>query len=106
LTIELCLSAKSNSAYKALDKAIQEVRKGKTLEIPMHLRDAHYEGAVKLGHGIEYKYPHDHPNSWVDQEYLPKELNNTKFYEPKEAGQEKRLTQIHRKLESLRNKYK
>ncbi|MEE3953437.1 replication-associated recombination protein A [Peribacillus frigoritolerans] len=104
LTIELCLSAKSNSAYKALDKAIQEVKNGKTLEIPLHLRDAHYEGAVKLRHGIEYKYPHDYANSWVEQEYLPKELKGTKFYESKEAGEEKRLSQIHSKLESLRNK--
>lgn len=103
LTIELCLSAKSNSAYKALDKAIQVVRKGKTLEIPLHLKDAHYEGAVKLGHGIEYKYPHDYPNSWVEQEYLPNELKSTKFYESKEAGEEKRLAQIHKKLDSLRN---
>lgn len=102
ITIELCLSAKSNTAYKALDEAIQKVTKGKTYSIPPHLRDAHYEGAVKLGHGVEYKYPHDYPNSWVDQDYLPTELKNTKFYEPKEAGEEKRLSLIHKRLQSLR----
>jgi len=102
ITVELCLSAKSNTAYKALDEAIQKVTKGKTYSIPPHLRDAHYEGAVKLGHGVEYKYPHDYPNSWVDQDYLPAELKNTKFYEPKEAGEEKRLSLIHKRLQSLR----
>ncbi|GAB6610330.1 MULTISPECIES: replication-associated recombination protein A [Bacillus] len=102
ITIELCLSAKSNSAYKSLDKAIEDVRNGKTFEIPIHLRDSHYQGAIKLGHGTEYKYPHNYPNSWVYQEYLPKELRETTYYKPKESGEEKRYARIHEKLELLR----
>jgi putative ATPase len=101
VTIELCLSAKSNSAYKALDKAIDDVKKGKTGEIPTHLRDTHYQGAAKLGH-VGYQYPHDYPNGWVNQEYLPTELKNSIYYEPKESGEEKRLSQIHQRLNSLK----
>ncbi|MFS0780802.1 replication-associated recombination protein A [Bacillus sp. 1P06AnD] len=103
ITIELCLSAKSNSAYKALDAAIADVRKGRGLSIPDHLRDAHYQGAKDLGHGIGYKYPHDYPNGWVKQQYLPDELKERKYYEPKNAGEEKKLSLIHQRLEDLRN---
>ncbi|WP_121611586.1 replication-associated recombination protein A [Mesobacillus foraminis] len=103
ITIELCLSPKSNTAYKALDKAIDDIRNGRTGEIPMHLRDAHYRGAEKLGHGVEYLYPHDYPNSWVNQDYLPSELKDRVYYEPKEAGAEKRLSQVFQRLNSLKN---
>lgn len=106
ITIELCLSAKSNSAYKALDAAIADVRKGRTGEIPDHLRDAHYQGAKELGHGIGYKYPHDYPTGWVYQEYMPKELADTKYYEPKQAGEEKKLSAVHDKLNQLRQNAK
>ena len=102
ITIELCLSPKSNTAYKALDKAIEDVRNGRTGEIPNHLRDAHYRGAEKLGHGVEYLYPPDYPNSWVNQDYLPSEIKNRVYYEPKEAGAEKRLSQIYQRLNSLK----
>lgn len=103
ITIEMCLSAKSNSAYLALDKAIEDVRKGNTGEIPNHLRDAHYPGANILGHGVGYKYPHDYPNAWVNQAYLPQELEGTRYYLPKDSGEEKRFSQIHQKLKLLRN---
>jgi len=106
ITTELCLSPKSNTAYKALDNAIREVQNGKSLEIPPHLKDSHYQGAEKLGNGKGYKYPHQYPNNWVYQEYLPKELANKKFYEPKDAGEEKKFSLIHKKLESLRKSNK
>ncbi|MGM9928268.1 MAG: replication-associated recombination protein A [Bacillus sp. (in: firmicutes)] len=104
ITVELCLSAKSNSAYKALDAAINDVRKGRVGEIPMHLRDAHYQGAKDLGHGVGYKYPHDYPNGWVQQTYLPQELEGVQYYQPKNAGEEKKFLLIHQRLENLRNK--
>ncbi|MEH6942353.1 replication-associated recombination protein A [Bacillus sp. JJ722] len=106
VVIELCLSAKSNSAYTALDAAIADIRKGRTGDIPSHLKDAHYQGAKELGHGIGYKYPHDYPNSWVYQEYLPKELQDTVYYQPKNAGEEKKLAMIHDRLNGLRNQSK
>ncbi|WP_044894692.1 replication-associated recombination protein A [Bacillus alveayuensis] len=103
VTIELCLSAKSNSAYKALDKAINDVKSGKIGEIPNHLKDAHYEGAKVLGHGKGYKYPHDYPNGWVYQQYLPDELVNVQYYVPKESGDEKYLAKVYARLEELKH---
>lgn len=102
IVIEQCLSAKSNSAYKALDLALQDVRNGPSGEIPMHLRDAHYNGAAVLGHGAGYKYPHDYPNSWVNQQYLPDALKDRKYYSPKESGQEKHFAKVYERLEQLK----
>lgn len=83
LVIELALSPKSNSASKAINNALTDTMSGKAYEIPNHLRDAHYASSVKLG--IKgYKYPHDYKNAWVEQQYLPKELRNTTYYEPVE----------------------
>lgn len=81
--IELALSPKSNSAYSALDSALSDVQDGKSGEVPDHLRDSHYKGAKKLGRGIEYKYPHNFPGAWVEQQYLPDKLKHEKYYTPK-----------------------
>lgn len=86
-TIELALSPKSNSAYTAIDVALADVRKGGTGDVPDHLRDAHYKGAEKLGHGVEYVYPHGHPGDWVPQQYLPDKLNGANYFVP--AGNSK-----------------
>ena len=61
---------KSNSAYLAIDAALEDVRSGRTLPVPEHLRDAHYKGAERLGHGQGYEYAHDHPEHFVAQDYL------------------------------------
>ncbi len=104
--VEMCLSSKSNSAYQALDAAIGDIRSGKVGDIPKHLRDGHYQGAQALGH-VGYKYPHDTPigsfGGWVDQDYLPSNLKGTHYYHPIEAGEEKRLAAIYKKLEQFRN---
>jgi putative ATPase len=70
------------------------------------LKDAHYAGAKVLGHGTEYKYPHQYPNSWVYQEYLPKELLGKTFYQPNDSGEEQRLKKIYERLTSLQNKHR
>ncbi|WP_431307308.1 replication-associated recombination protein A [Ferdinandcohnia quinoae] len=106
VVIEQCLSPKTNSAYKALDLAIEDVRNGNIGEIPLHLRDAHYSGASKLGHGIGYKYPHDYPNGWVSQQYLPDVLLNTKYFQPKQNGQEKYFSKVYDRLEGLKEEGK
>ncbi|NNU83096.1 replication-associated recombination protein A [Geobacillus sp. BMUD] len=106
VTIELCLSPKSNSAYKALDAAIADVRSGKLGDIPDHLKDAHYKGASALGHGQGYLYPHDYPNGWVAQEYLPSALEGVRYYEPKEHGEEKHYAKVYRRLEQLKQEDK
>ena len=103
--VEMCLSSKSNSAYSALDHAIDGIRKGKVGDIPKHLRDAHYAGAKKLGH-VGYKYPHDYLlgtfGGWVNQEYLPENLKGTEYYQPVEAGEEKRMAAIYKKLQQFK----
>ena len=84
--IYLSLAKKSNSAYMAIDKAIEYIRNNDTGEIPIYLRDSHYSGAKDLG--VEgYKYPHSYKNHYVKQRYLPKEVNET-FYKPNLIGVE------------------
>lgn len=80
-TIYLALQPKSNSAILAIDKAIEEINNGGIYDIPSHLKDAHYNGASKLGHGVNYQYPHNFDNHYINQTYLPKEITN-KYYEP------------------------
>ncbi|WP_318615137.1 replication-associated recombination protein A [Sporosarcina sp. YIM B06819] len=103
--IEMCLASKSNSAYKAFDAAVKAINEGKTGDIPLHLRDAHYAGAAELGH-VGYKYPHDTPlgsfGGWVNQQYLPDKLVGTEFYKPVGAGEEKKLAAIYEKLKDFR----
>lgn len=73
---------KSNTAICAIDDALADVRSGKAGNIPDHLKDGHYSGAQKLGRAIGYKYPHDYPNSYVPQQYLPDNLKSAKYYKP------------------------
>ncbi|WP_138415611.1 replication-associated recombination protein A [Aquibacillus sediminis] len=97
--VELCLSPKSNTAYKALDHALSDIRSGNTGDIPPHLKDAHYQGASKLGRGIDYKYPHNYDSGWVKQQYLPDVIKHKRYYEPKASSKfEKSLKQIYEKL--------
>ncbi|MBM7577743.1 replication-associated recombination protein A [Jeotgalibacillus terrae] len=97
--IELCLSPKSNSAISAIESALADIRKGKAGAVPDHLKDAHYEGAEKMGRGTEYKYPHSYPGGWVAQQYLPDTIKKAVYYEPKETGKfEQALKQIYQKL--------
>ena len=84
--IELCLSPKSNSAITAIDEALHDIRAGRSGEVPLHLKDAHYKGASELGRGIGYKFPHDYESGWVKQQYLPDRLKNKKYYKPKRTG--------------------
>lgn len=97
--VELALSPKSNSAYKALDAALADIRSGKSGDIPAHLKDAHYSGAKKLGRGIDYKYPHNYEGSWVEQQYLPDTLKHRKYYQPNQTGKfEQALKQVYEKI--------
>lgn len=84
-------SPKSNSAIMAIDEAMEDVKSIKTSGVPNHLRDSHYPGAGKLGHGIGYKYAHDYPNHYVKQQYLPDELVGKVYYKLSDNGQEVKL---------------
>ena len=81
---------KSNAAC-GIFEAMQEVERSGNLPIPTHLQDAHYKGAAKLGHGTGYKYAHDYPNHYVEQQYLPYELNGKEFYKPTGNGYEVKI---------------
>lgn len=82
---------KSNAAYMAIDAALADVRHRNCGPVPEHLRDAHYKGAAKLGHGINYKYAHDFPYHFVKQQYLPNNLKGTTYYHPTANGREVRI---------------
>ncbi len=89
-TIYLATAPKSNAAYTALGAAQADLQQGRTLAVPEHLRDKHYKGAEKLGHGKGYKYSHDFPEAYVPQAYLPE---GRVFYEPSDRGEEKRIAE-------------
>lgn len=82
---------KSNSAVKAVSKAMETVEKTRTAPIPPYLMDAHYKGAKGLGHGIGYQYAHDFKNHYVKQQYLPDAIKDVRFYEPSSNGYEKTI---------------
>jgi putative ATPase len=94
----IATAPKSNAATVAISKAREDVREGRTLQVPAHLRDAHYKGAGKLGHGETYQYSHDHEGGWVDQQYLPEDR---RYYEPTDRGFEALIRQ---RMEELRKK--
>ena len=82
---------KSNSAVNAIFDAMEAVKNTKTVPIPVHLQDAHYKSSGKLGHGVGYKYAHDYPNDYVEQQYLPYELSGREFYQPSGNGYEVKI---------------
>ena len=97
--VYLATAPKSNASYLALDAAIADVRAGRIGRVPGHLRDAHYAGAKKLGHGKGYRYSHDSELGVVQQQYLPDELRGTRYYTPTEHGNER---DVKARLEKLR----
>lgn len=94
----IACAPKSNAACEAIFSAAQEVEKSGNLPIPTHLQDAHYKGAAKLGHGTGYKYAHDYPNHYVEQQYLPYELSGREFYTPSGNGYEQKIREHMRRI--------
>jgi len=99
-TTYLACAPKSNASYLAVDAALEDIRTQTVLPVPMHLRDRHYPGAAQLGHGNNYRYPHDAEDGWCDQDYLgvPKT-----YYEPTDRGFEESIRDRLQKLRSRRN---
>ena len=93
----MACAPKSNSAVNAIAAAMDSVRNIRTT-VPAHLQDAHYGGHEKLGRGIGYKYAHDYPNHYVEQQYLPSEILGTRFYELSDMGYEKELKKHMQKI--------
>jgi putative ATPase len=97
-TVRLALSPKSNSITTALGRATAAVRDGSSTQVPAHLRDGHYRGAEKLGHGVGYEYPHDFPNHWVEQQYLPDGVEGG-FFQPSTQAPEVRIVENWRAIQ-------
>jgi putative ATPase len=97
--IYIATACKSNSAYLAIDAALEDVRSGRTLPVPQALRDAHYAGAKRLEHGEGYAYSHDFPDHFVPQDYLGAQK---RYYEPTSQGSEKKIKE---RLEKWRSQF-
>jgi putative ATPase len=97
--IYIATAPKSNSTVAAIGAAMKDVESGRTLEVPVHLRDTHYKGAGRLGHGKDYKYAHDYEGHFVPQDYLGAHKT---YYEPTEQGSEKRIKERLEKWRALR----
>ncbi len=92
--IYIASAPKSNSVISAIDQAMEAVRTEKTRPVPVHLKDTHYKGAEKLGHGAGYLYPHDFSGHYVKQQYLPDGMEGRTFYHPSDEGFEKEVKNI------------
>lgn len=99
----IACAEKSNAAYAAIGQAMADVKSRSCGAVPPHLRDSHYKGAKKLGNGIDYLYPHDYEEGWIEQTYLPEALQGTTYYEPKSRGMESHFAAL---LDKRRNKDK
>lgn len=98
--VYVATAPKSNASFLAVDKAFEAVKNLPTASVPSHLQDAHYKSAIKLGHGIGYRYAHDYPRHYVGQQYLPDGLTDMQFYEPTENGYEKQITEYFKILKN------
>lgn len=92
--IYIASAPKSNSVIKAIDSAIEYVENNKAGEVPAHLKDNHYGGASKMGHGRHYKYPHNYSGNYVKQNYMPENMKNISFYKPGNLGREKKISKF------------
>ena len=100
-TVYVACAPKSNASYLGIEKATADIKAGRTMEVPKPLKDAHYSGAKKLGHGEGYEYAHDHPNHYVEQAYTPEKRI---YYEPTDLGYEKQIKEWLRRLKRPHSK--
>ncbi|NDK30670.1 replication-associated recombination protein A [Nesterenkonia haasae] len=100
-TVHIATAPKSNASYKALDAAIADVRAGSGNSVPPHLRDSHYAGAPRLGHGQEYVYAHDQPHHVAMQQYPPDDLVGVDYYSPTQNGNERSVGERLHRLRSI-----
>lgn len=96
--ILLATAPKSNSVIEAIDRALQDLAEKEIGDIPLHLKDSHYQGAVNLKRGLEYKYPHQYPNNYVKQDYLPSSLKDSVYYLPGKNKMEENITKYWEKI--------
>lgn len=107
IVIDLALSPKSNSAYLAMDAALNDLKKNGHLPIPRHLRDGHHSGSKELGNAIGYLYPHSYPEKWVPQQYLPDKLRHKVYFTPNQTGKYERALSLRQEhIDELKAKAK
>ena len=99
----VALAPKSNSVCEGIDAALDYIKKHPSDDIPNHLRDAHYKSASKLGHGVDYVYPHDFPNHWIAQQYLPDSVVGQTFYHSNGIGYQQNLDRYHAEVRRIAN---
>jgi putative ATPase len=98
----LAMSRKSNSAYAGYLNAQREIKLNGARPVPLHLRNPSTQMQKEWGYGKDYKYPHNYPESWIEQSYLPPELEGRRFYQPRDNGEEPRLSQWWRKIHNIK----
>lgn len=104
VVIDLALSPKSNSAYLAIDQALADLKQHGNLPIPRHLRDGHYAGSHELGNAQNYRYPHNFPEKWVKQDYLPEQLKRVSYFSPNQTGKYERALGLNKeRIDQLLN---
>jgi putative ATPase len=96
--LHVAMAPKSPSSCVGIGTAMALVKETGNLDIPPHLQDSHYKSASKLGRGVGYAFPHDYPNHWVEQQYLPDMIAEAKLYEPSESGFEKQIAEYHKSV--------
>jgi len=106
-TIYLACAPKSNASFKGISRATKDVTEKRAEPVPLHLRDTNYRGSKALGHGKGYKYPHDFPGHWVEQQYMPEGIKTEPYYEPSDNGREakikERLAELRKRTETGRS---
>ncbi|MBO6171308.1 MAG: replication-associated recombination protein A, partial [Desulfovibrio sp.] len=98
----LAMARKSNSAYAGYLNAQREIKLNGARPVPLHLRNPSTQMQKEWGYGKDYKYPHNYPESWIEQSYLPPELEGRRFYQPRDNGEEPRLSQWWRKIHNIK----
>ena len=97
----IALAPKSNSCCRGIDEALAYIKQHPSNDIPNHLKDAHYKSATKLGHGTTYAYPHDYPNHWIRQQYLPDSVIGQTFYHSNGIGYQQNLDRYHAEVRRI-----
>ena len=91
--IYLCESPKSNSVLLGITRAMADAKEDMDTPVPIHLRDTHYQSADKLGNGVGYKYPHDYPGHYIEQQYGPDSIKGKIYYSPSDMGNEAKISE-------------
>ena len=104
--IYICESPKSNAVYKAISKAMSDINSKEIMDVPIRLRDTHYEGGKEFGNGEGYIYPHNIPGNWVPQQYAPDNIHGSEYYQPTNNGFESKVRELRTRREEYYKKYR